>query len=201
MNSVKHDPKGPGFPIRKSPDQRLLSPPRSLSQSATSFIASTRQGIHQMPLSRLISFPVMHSEQTKQKPRPKTDNRRPRTATPASADPHTATHMTATRKNTLRVPRVHIHDRLPSPDTRHPTRKPNPEHRRIPADHVTDLFTMTKTAKAKNKYAQTAQTNAIGIRAERSRQPKAPPGTVPRMVEVNGIEPMTSCLQSRRSPN
>jgi hypothetical protein len=45
---------GPGFPIRKSTDQRLLAPPRGLSQRATSFIASTRQGIHQMPLLRLI---------------------------------------------------------------------------------------------------------------------------------------------------
>jgi hypothetical protein len=44
----------PGFPIRKSTDQRLLAPPRGLSQRATSFIASQCQGIHQMPLSRLI---------------------------------------------------------------------------------------------------------------------------------------------------
>ena len=43
-----------GCPIRKSAHQRLLAPPRSLSQRATSFIASTRQGIHQMPLLRLI---------------------------------------------------------------------------------------------------------------------------------------------------
>ena len=43
-----------GFPIRKFPDQRVLSPPRDLSQSATSFIASCRQGIHQTPFSRLI---------------------------------------------------------------------------------------------------------------------------------------------------
>ena len=26
-------------------------------------------------------------------------------------------------------------------------------------------------------------------------------GANPKLVEVNGIEPMTSCLQSRRSPN
>ena len=39
-----------GFPIRKSTDQSLLSAPRSLSQSATSFIASQCQGIHEMPL-------------------------------------------------------------------------------------------------------------------------------------------------------
>ena len=43
-----------GFPIRKSADQRVLSPPHGLSQSATSFIASYRQGIHQTPLLRLI---------------------------------------------------------------------------------------------------------------------------------------------------
>src|SRR3954470_20847087 len=44
----------PGFPIRKSTDQRVLAPPRGLSQRATSFIASQCQGIHQMPLRRLI---------------------------------------------------------------------------------------------------------------------------------------------------
>ena len=46
--------KAVGFPIRKSPDQRLLAAPQGLSQRATSFIASTRQGIHHMPLRHLI---------------------------------------------------------------------------------------------------------------------------------------------------
>ena len=41
----------PGCPIRKSPDQRLLAPPRSLSQLATSFIAYPCQGIHRVPLT------------------------------------------------------------------------------------------------------------------------------------------------------
>ena len=45
-----------GFPIRKSSDQRLFAPSRSLSQRTTSFIASYRQGIHQMPLSHLIAL-------------------------------------------------------------------------------------------------------------------------------------------------
>lgn len=49
MYSVTDDAKAPGFPIQRSTDQRVLSPPRSLSQSATSFIASRCQGIHQMP--------------------------------------------------------------------------------------------------------------------------------------------------------
>ena len=43
-----------GCPIRRSADQRVLSPPHGLSQSATSFIASYRQGIHQTPFMRLI---------------------------------------------------------------------------------------------------------------------------------------------------
>ncbi len=42
-----------GFPIRKFTDQRLLPPPRDLSQGATSFIAFLCQGIHRMPLRRL----------------------------------------------------------------------------------------------------------------------------------------------------
>src|SRR6266508_1079968 len=39
-----------GCPIRKSPDRSLFAAPRGLSQLATSFIASLRQGIHRPPL-------------------------------------------------------------------------------------------------------------------------------------------------------
>ena len=45
-----------GFPIRKSTDQRLFAPTRSLSQRTTSFIASCRQGIHRMLLGHLIAL-------------------------------------------------------------------------------------------------------------------------------------------------
>ncbi len=41
---------GLGCPIRKSPDQCLPTAPRSLSQPATSFIASQCQDIHRTPL-------------------------------------------------------------------------------------------------------------------------------------------------------
>ena len=44
---------GLDFSIRKSPDHRLLASPRSLSQLATSFIASLRQGILTHALSSL----------------------------------------------------------------------------------------------------------------------------------------------------
>ena len=53
MYSARDAAKAAGFPIRKSADQSLLTAPRGLSQRATSFIASRRQGIHQMPLKRL----------------------------------------------------------------------------------------------------------------------------------------------------
>ena len=54
MDSDSDTAEAVGFPIRKSSDQCLLAAPRSLSQRATSFIASQCQGIHQMPLRRLI---------------------------------------------------------------------------------------------------------------------------------------------------
>ena len=46
-------PKRVGCPIRRSSDQRVLPSPRSLSQGATSFIASRCQGIHRMPFFML----------------------------------------------------------------------------------------------------------------------------------------------------
>ena len=58
MNSGWDTACAVGFPIRKSSDQSLLAAPRSLSQRATSFIASQCQGIHQMPFRRLISTPT-----------------------------------------------------------------------------------------------------------------------------------------------
>ena len=50
MDSAADTPFGGGCPIRRSLDHSLLAAPQGLSQRATSFIASWRQGIHQMPL-------------------------------------------------------------------------------------------------------------------------------------------------------
>ena len=44
---------GVGCPIRRSPDRSPLAAPRGLSQRATSFVASWRQGIHQVPFLSL----------------------------------------------------------------------------------------------------------------------------------------------------
>ena len=43
-----------GFPIRTFPDQSLLTAPRDLSQSSTSFIGNIRLGIHLAPLSTFL---------------------------------------------------------------------------------------------------------------------------------------------------
>ena len=64
MNSDGDNPEGLGCPIRISTDQCLLAAPHGFSQPTTSFIASMRQGIHQMPFSyldRLKKCPATHS--------------------------------------------------------------------------------------------------------------------------------------------
>jgi hypothetical protein len=47
-----------GFPIRRSLDQSSFAAPQGLSQRTTSFIASQRQGIHQMLLRHLIALMI-----------------------------------------------------------------------------------------------------------------------------------------------
>ena len=54
---------GLGSPIRISPDHRLLAPPRSFSQLATSFFACLRQGIHTHALSSLTIKSTLHTHQ------------------------------------------------------------------------------------------------------------------------------------------
>lgn len=56
MYSVHDTSKEVGFPIRKFTDQSLFAAPHDLSQRITSFIASQRQGIHQMPFGYLITL-------------------------------------------------------------------------------------------------------------------------------------------------
>jgi hypothetical protein len=74
-----------GFPIRKFSDQSLFAAPQDLSQRTTSFIASQRQGIHQIPLRHLIVLIIkerggseqysVNSEQKKDIPHSRTQSR------------------------------------------------------------------------------------------------------------------------------
>ena len=56
MDSVDDTAEAVGCPIRKSMDQSSFAAPHGLSQRTTSFIASYRQGIHQMPFCHLIAL-------------------------------------------------------------------------------------------------------------------------------------------------
>jgi hypothetical protein len=56
MDSDSDTAEAVGCPIRKSMDQSLFAAPHGLSQRTTSFIASQRQGIHQMPFCHLIAL-------------------------------------------------------------------------------------------------------------------------------------------------
>jgi hypothetical protein len=56
-----------GFPIRKFSDQSLFAAPQDLSQRTTSFIASQRQGIHQIPFRHLIVLMIREREGGAQK--------------------------------------------------------------------------------------------------------------------------------------
>ena len=47
-----------GFPIRRFLDQSSFAAPQDFSQRTTSFIASQRQGIHQMLLRHLITLMI-----------------------------------------------------------------------------------------------------------------------------------------------
>ena len=167
MDSAGDDPKGPGFPIRKSTDQRALAPPRGLSQRATSFIASQCQGIHQMPLLRLIrsrsqgpGIAIQGSETaTVRNPKPR--------SFPCSHLPFGVTLSTSS------LPAVRIQSR----------RRP-----RACAPGPARLMTRRPT------------TSPIHDVKERKSKTKKSASLRP-LVEPTGIEPATSCLQSRRSPN
>ena len=141
MDSVDDHPDGWGFPIRKSSDQSVLATPRSLSQPATSFIASQCQGIRQTPLLCLISRFV--SEMT--------ILRSPDRLVPCRGRPP--------QQNGLDLP---IPSTLPLRDAER---------------GILDFQTSS------DKRCQ--RTNLF----------------LDMMVEADGIEPTTSCLQSRRSPN
>ena len=98
-----------GFPIRKCPDQSLLAAPRTLSQRATSFIASQCQGIHQMPLLTLDRRLLQrHAQGQRRSPVPTAWNRRPfRPATPLPFAPKSETNAVRSQSRDQTLYRNH----------------------------------------------------------------------------------------------
>jgi hypothetical protein len=91
MYSARDTPCGVGFPIRKSADQRSLASPRGLSQRATSFIASWRQGIHRTPLTRSRSAAAARTQDQAAPVRTRPPRERLRKRALAPTHPHSHT--------------------------------------------------------------------------------------------------------------
>jgi hypothetical protein len=174
MDSVGDTACAVGCPIRRSRDQRLLASPPGLSQRATSFIASQCQGIHQMPLITRLST---------------TPNGKDQTALWAV------------------LPRRRCGKLLSLEDTCWDTTS------RLlftSCDAITGMPDVPSSVTLHTRYSpiQSAKRNGSVITSVANSellteflQTPRPLAAPPEMVEVNGIEPMTSCLQSRRSPN
>ena len=224
MNSAQDTRCRVGCPIRRSRDQRSLASPPGFSQRATSFIASQCQGIHQMPFFALDpGLPLV----AKDKPRKTAAHRAkpqgdPRDMIPgASPKGQTSRQLGATLAAPARRPRMKT--LLGQPRTGHrlrralsasvtsqlslyPSINPRPASPDCRAARVQTVFSEPRSA---------ASGGHAGRQSPRRPQPRCPRrggaagGSAAgggaagggAVVEVNGIEPMTSCLQSRRSPN
>ena len=178
--TIRYRTSAVGCPIRKSPDQSLLATPQGLSQRATSFIASTRQGIRQMPLSRLnLNESVMRRDQS--------DARRVYRVNTNILDPEgLVKNLSVVHSREVFVTQQMIQTHRTSQSRRIGV---GVLHNRIHDDKEQNPM---RTQFIHNRKIQRSGSNII---EEGEDQYKS------TLVEMNGIEPMTSCLQSRRSPN
>ena len=166
-----------GFPIRKSTDQRVFAPPRSLSQRITSFIACACQGIHQLPLRHLIVLiadaHLPTPEGMRVEPEPVQERR----------------SMVSAQKDQLleispgvRLGKPIICGRLSVSPRQTTALRPWSLNK-------SSLYDVNRTGRGPRSPLQTLYAND-----QISSQHQ-------EMVEPDGIEPTTSCLQSRRSPS
>ena len=192
MDSAQDTACAVGCPIRRSRDQRSLASPPGFSQRATSFIASQCQGIHQMPFFRA----------SRATPNGK-NHRGPLSALLAQrlsrlGDCDAITGAILSVQKTLR-------DGTHRPETPL-SEKPRP---RLPSRSHNSLLhncpsATPRRSKTGREFGHSAAMSKLfppafgACCASACRAAKAllSPG-----VEVNGLEPSTSCLQSRRSPS
>lgn len=160
-----------GFPIRKSADQSLFAAPHGLSQRTTSFIASQRQGIHRIPLRHLIALII---------------------------DAHLSAEVSRFpfKEEIASIERPvcfkHIRERCGHATPTCWLLVPEPELDVRPEnDRMHFLFTMTDNTQS----ICTDRGTWFRTRSPRDAS------MIDRLVEPDGIEPTTSCLQSTRSPN
>ena len=188
-----------GFPIRKSTDQRVFAPPRSLSQRITSFIACACQGIHQLPLRHLI---VLIANAHPRNPKGLSFQPNPSgisvrairrivawTKSCAGFDP-----MSLAQKDQLLE--IGSRARLGKPIICKGLSVPCDKSRTLRTMKFEQIFSLRcQTEQAANQEAHHKPLY------ERLDQRRSSLLYTKVMVEPDGIEPTTSCLQSRRSPS
>ena len=161
---LQYDWSKVGFPIRKSLDQSSFAAPQGLSQRTTSFIASQRQGIHQMLLRHLIALMIDVRCERQPYGHPLT---RPRSQKDQRQDPLGSRRcMLAERIRSAAL--ADDPDAFPLHDVKHPRRGMTPPGTKL------DIPRCPTAARRHSREG---------------------------VVELDGIEPTTSCLQSTRSPN
>ncbi len=186
-----------GFPIRKSSDQSAFAAPRGLSQRTTSFIASQRQGIHRMPFVHLIA-PMIHARPSEE------------------TAPRDHGNVGPSRTRRTEEPSCPCR-----PEGRHgqiqDQRRPCPP--RLAPRRSTIVTYAERARQADLAIGPVSQTRPSSSRCQTSppkpkprgepllfhgysrRHTPAPSASADHLVEPDGIEPTTSCLQSTRSPN
>jgi hypothetical protein len=181
MDSAQDLPKGRGFPIRTSADQRSLASPRGFSQRATSFIASRRQGIHRTPLSC-----------SGQKTRPPNNNQTNQRHLKQNRTPPPPT-PTAAAVSRRRTDDGRTTDRRTSGAIGHANTS-NPD---------STVKEQAAAAPAKTRQGAAAAKGFEGRQAGKHRRHRDThaPARAPAGLEAIGFEPTTPCLQSRCSPN
>ena len=184
-----------GFPIRKSADQSFFAAPRGLSQRSTSFIASQRQGIHRMPLSHLIAL-IINAHPARQRSR-------------SSVHANGSIGRTLNRKTSLlrTVPTACGQAAGESIDDTTSLRRrfSFAGQRGCRCSEIAHRSRRCVTIDSRSDPTSSrCQISRLRIRL-RSLMAQAKDvlcgRAETRLVEPDGIEPTTSCLQSRRSPN
>ncbi len=176
MDSGADTARAVGFPIRKSTDQSLLAAPHGLSQRATSFVASQRQGIHPMPLLCSILEMVSRNSPTQRHAQDQAPSRRTRARDGSQLCQTSRSRPLAAPGSRRPICRTSSHCPRPAPCG-------------------------ASAVPASRRHGKTVPIPC--------RHPRSLPASTPRtlslaggaLVEVNGFEPMTPCLQSRCSPS
>ena len=200
MDSAQDLPCGRGCPIRRSRDQRSLASPPGFSQRATSFIASWRQGIHQMPLpQRLIAKPVARRDKPRSQRVSHEDTLFELSAVGSQPSAKNSNLLLSRRRTTedgRQMSLVPLSSSCCSDTPSSLCQRPQNADRREPAGKAFFLRSCAQWPANRSRAGSAPSSFAL---TRFGGQP--PPLARRRLVEVNGIEPMTSCLQSRRSPN